>query len=96
MKLITFLHSGKERTGVLTDKGILPFRGGPSLLSVIKAGVIPPFTGESLSMEDVRLLAPIPRPEGDIVCLGMNFQDHTAEAARFDPVMKRENKAVYF
>ena len=96
MKLITFLHSGKERTGVLSDTAVRPFRGSPSLLSVIKSGVIPSFTGESLSAEDVRLLAPIPRPEGDIICLGMNFKDHTAEAARFDPVMKRENKAVYF
>ena len=96
MKLITFLHSGKERTGVLSDTAVRPFRGSPSLLSVIKSGVSPSFTGESLAAEDVRLLAPIPRPEGDIICLGMNFKDHTAEAARFDPVMKRENKAVYF
>ncbi len=96
MKLITFLHAGKERTGVLSDAAVLPFRGDPSLLSVIKAGVIPSFTGEALSPEDVRLLAPIPRPEGDIICLGMNFMDHTEEAARFDPVMLRENKAVYF
>ena len=96
MKLITFLHSGKERTGVLAEGGVRPFRGDPSLLSVIKTGVIPPISGEILSPEEVRLLAPIPRPEGDIVCLGMNFADHTAEAARFDPVMKRENRAVYF
>ncbi len=96
MKLITFLHSGKERTGILSEKGIRPFRSDPSLLEVIRSGTFPPVTEECLPPGDVRLLAPIPRPEGDIICLGMNFRDHTAEAARFDPVMKREDKAVYF
>lgn len=47
---------------------------------------------------EVRLLAPIPVPEQDIICLGVNYMDHAEESARF---RKREFDgkrpyAVYF
>ncbi|NBH34102.1 fumarylacetoacetate hydrolase family protein [Clostridiaceae bacterium] len=49
-------------------------------------------------LEEVRLLAPIPVPEQDIICLGINYMDHAEESARFG---KREFDgkrpyAVYF
>lgn len=34
-------------------------------------------------LEEVRLLAPIPVPEQDIICLGINYMDHAEESARF-------------
>lgn len=34
-------------------------------------------------MEEVKLLAPIPVPEQDIICLGINYMDHAEESARF-------------
>lgn len=34
-------------------------------------------------MEEVKLLAPIPVPEQDVICLGVNYMDHAAESARF-------------
>lgn len=34
-------------------------------------------------LEEVRLLAPIPRPEQDIICLGINYMDHAEESAKF-------------
>lgn len=42
--------------------------------------------------------APIPRPRQDILCLGMNFAEHKAEAARYDrAAFERERGyAVYF
>ncbi len=96
MKLITFMHLGRERTGILEGDRVLPFTEGWDMLSVIRSGAVPAPSGESLPLREIRLLAPIPRPEGDIICLGMNFRDHTAEAARFHPAMVRENRAVYF
>lgn len=33
-------------------------------------------------LEDVTLLAPIPEPEQDIICLGINYMEHAEEAAR--------------
>ena len=34
-------------------------------------------------MEEVELLAPIPRPRQDVICLGMNYLDHAREAAQY-------------
>ena len=49
-------------------------------------------------LKEVRLLAPIPVPEQDIICLGINYMDHAEESAR---IRKREfdgkrPHAVYF
>jgi len=35
-------------------------------------------------MEDVKLLAPIPVPEQDIICLGINYMAHAEESARYE------------
>ena len=49
-------------------------------------------------MEEARLLAPIPHPKQDVICLGINYMAHAQEAARY----KNENFngerpfAVYF
>ena len=44
------------------------------------------------------LLAPIPRPRQDVLCLGINYADHAVESARFHEqsfLLNRE-KATYF
>ena len=44
-----------------------------------------------------RLLAPIPRPRQDVLCLGINYADHAAESAKFsDTFRKAEPVPVYF
>jgi len=35
--------------------------------------------GETLEMETVQLLVPVPRP-GKIICIGLNYRDHAAES----------------
>ena len=97
MKLITFEKDGIARAGILRGGRVFPL--GMTMTDLIRSGVLPadpPEDEKSLPLESVRLLAPIPHPEQDILCLGMNFADHTAEAARFHPTMVRENRAVYF
>lgn len=43
------------------------------------------------------LLAPIPRPRQDVLCLGINYADHAAESAKFsDTFRKAEPVPVYF
>lgn len=37
----------------------------------------------SLPLRNVVLLAPIPRPKQDIICLGINYMEHAAESARY-------------
>lgn len=54
--------------------------------------------GGGLALEEVQVLAPIPQPRQDVICLGMNYQKHKAEAEEFDPAAftRRKDRAVYF
>ena len=45
--------------------------------------------GIAVAMRDVRLLAPIPRPRQNVICLGWNYADHVQETAAKSG---RENK----
>lgn len=96
MKLVTFRYRSAELVGALTDTGIAPLRAYASMEELIRAGVPASLPEERLAPEAVELLAPIPHPGQDVICLGMNFADHTSEAARFHPTMVREDYAVYF
>lgn len=44
------------------------------------ADVLPPLT--AVPVEDVKLLAPIPRPRKNIFGIGLNYRDHVAESAK--------------
>lgn len=96
MKLVTFLYQGEELVGALDGGSVAPLRAYASMLDLVRRGVPECLPEERVSREEIRLLAPIPRPEQDVICLGMNFADHTEEAARFHPTMLREDYAVYF
>ena len=103
MKLVTYLYQDKESVGVLTaDEATvrpLPFADmntlieapREQLLSAVEAAKI------SLPLSAVTLLAPIPRPRQDIICLGMNYRDHLTEAANYDSAFAKERPVtVYF
>ena len=96
MKYITFRYKSEELPGVLTEEGAAPLRQYGSMLELIRSGDRPELPQERIPVDQITLLAPIPRPEQDVICLGMNFSDHTEEAARFHPTMVREDYAVYF
>lgn len=36
-----------------------------------------------VALESITLCAPIPRPRQDVICLGINYDEHAAEAGRF-------------
>ena len=61
MKLITYRVSGKEAVGILEGNTVLPLPVN-SMIDIIESGTVPAPTGETLSLADVELLAPIPRP----------------------------------
>lgn len=49
-------------------------------------------------IEEVRLLAPIPEPKQDVICLGINYMAHAAESARYkkEEFTGERPYAVYF
>ena len=81
---------------MLAGESVIPLRQFASMEELIRAGVPADLGAERIPFTEVQLLAPIPRPAHDIICLGMNFADHTKEAAQFHPTLIRENQAVYF
>ena len=99
MKLSTCLYKGEERVGALTETGVV-FLPYPDMNALIEA--LPPevlaVTNKPVPLADVKLLAPIPRPRQDVICLGMNYRDHAKEAAKYDAdaFAKEKPVAVYF
>ncbi|MGM9538496.1 MAG: fumarylacetoacetate hydrolase family protein [Candidatus Onthomonas sp.] len=55
----------------------------PEELERLRLGAGADGTPEMARMEQVKLLAPIPVPRQDIICLGENYVDHAQEGARF-------------
>ena len=101
MKLSTCLYKGEERVGALTEEGVvfLPYPDMNTLIETLPpAAFAVTSTAKPVPLEDVTLLAPIPRPRQDVICLGMNYRDHEKEAAKYDAEAFKKEKpaAVYF
>ncbi len=99
MKLITFIHNGRERVGRLEGNRVWPIEGCNSMLEAIRTGAKPESLRSlnTLSLFSVEVIAPIPRPDQDIICLGLNYQSHAEESARFKKaVFEQAETAVYF
>ncbi len=107
MKLVTFQRNGQnEEVGILRDGGVLPVSScgmNFSSMNELICKITPEQTealkvasGEILPMNEVELLAPIPVPRQDVICLGLNYRDHAAEAAAFSKDFTAGNAAVYF
>ena len=43
---------------------------------------LPPAGGRTITMTDVALMAPIPRPARNVMCIGKNYLDHAREFAK--------------
>lgn len=103
MKLITYEYQGKELVGVLSeDEKFVCDTGACCMIGLIKSGKVEA-KGEPVPLSDVKILAPIPHPIGDVVAVGVNYADHAEESAGKDAGLvkaltpffgKRVNRAV--
>lgn len=102
MKLVTYVYAGATYVGALTPDGVapLPWADMNTLIETASLEEIQAAaqSAASVPMADVELLAPIPNPKQDVVCLGMNYLDHAIESARFHKRSfdRDHNIAVYF
>ena len=88
MKLVTFEINGRSAVGLLNADAtaVHPVPGCADMQTLI--GLWPALDtaavlrSAALPLEQVRLLAPIPRPEQDVICLGINYFDHAKESER--------------
>ncbi len=96
MKLITYRYADKEAVGILENEAVRPLPVN-SMVDLIEGGSIPAPTGDTLSLADVELLSPIPRPRQDVICLGINYKAHADEAAGYDAAFVKEKPIpIYF
>lgn len=113
MKIITCKYNNKEIIAMLHNDGasVYPLSEWGIKCKTMnelidKYGASPDFYSSKLSpmpkrclnIEDVELLAPIPVPKQDIICLGINYMAHAEESARYrlETVDKNRDYAVYF
>ena len=93
MQLLTCRFQGAERIGARTDKTITLFPktpewpdsilgiidGGPDLWAKLPNALVHP-GAVTVATDAVELLAPIPKPTKNIICLGWNYADHAKES----------------
>jgi len=93
VKLVTYRHQGEEHIGAVAEGSIVPLTGMyPDMLCLIEAGeqgveAACSWVKESnqcLSLSEVQLLAPIPRPVRNLYCVGWNYLAHFEERTRTD------------
>jgi acylpyruvate hydrolase len=97
VRLLTYDDGSGPQAGVQVGGGIVPVTalGAPTgsvrgLLGALDADGLAQLgrrAGEAdghVALADVRLLAPVPDPE-KIICLGLNYRDHAAEAGQEIP-----------
>ncbi len=83
MKLVTFnVNGGKPEAGVLSNEKVTGF--GADMLSVIASGGKLEPAGSRYAVEEVKLLAPVPRPP-KLICIGLNYLDHAKETGQQVP-----------
>ena len=79
MRFVTYDAGSGARAGFLRGENRV-VDVGESLRALIAAGPLhEPADGEELALSDVRLLPPIPDPD-KIICIGLNYRSHAAEA----------------
>jgi 2-keto-4-pentenoate hydratase/2-oxohepta-3-ene-1,7-dioic acid hydratase in catechol pathway len=91
MRLVTYRDGAAERVGAVRDDVVIDLSDvAPDMLALIDAGPAALEEARALvaaaaggtPLGDVALLAPIPRPRQNIICLGMNYAAHAYESMR--------------
>ncbi len=82
MKFITYKYNDKESVGLLTIQGIIPLPKFNSMFELIEnfdMETVNEAPADYIPLKEVKLLAPIPHPRRNILCLGKNYEDHAKE-----------------
>ncbi len=91
MRLVTYRDQGVIRLGALRGDSVVALDSvAPDMLSLIdmgeeglaKAQAVLESATSSRPLAEVQLLAPIPRPRQNVICLGMNYVAHAIEGDR--------------
>jgi 2-keto-4-pentenoate hydratase/2-oxohepta-3-ene-1,7-dioic acid hydratase in catechol pathway len=88
LKFVTIMVDGRNRVARL-EQGRLPELLRPEICDIADlaayAGLnlpFPPVPEMTAALEQLKLLAPIPRPRRNVFCVGKNYHDHALEFSR--------------
>jgi 2-keto-4-pentenoate hydratase/2-oxohepta-3-ene-1,7-dioic acid hydratase in catechol pathway len=91
MKLCTFTHDGKTRTGIVVGDTVVDTGVPGTMIDLIRQwddlrpGLEAKAAAEQgIALTEVKLEAPVPRP-GKIFAIGLNYADHIAESGLGTP-----------
>jgi 2-keto-4-pentenoate hydratase/2-oxohepta-3-ene-1,7-dioic acid hydratase in catechol pathway len=97
MKLATFTHDGRTRTGIVVGDRVIDTGVAGTMIDLIRdwdhlqpALKARAAAGGGIPLSEVKLEAPVPRP-GKIWAIGLNYADHIAEAK-----MEAPQRQVWF
>lgn len=106
MKILTYAYEGKELVGILTTDGksVIPVSAYKDMQELIeqatpeKLAVLAAKAEGAIPLTEVKLLAPIPVPRQDLICLGINYRSHSDEIAHSfgKEQLKKRNVPIYF
>jgi 2-keto-4-pentenoate hydratase/2-oxohepta-3-ene-1,7-dioic acid hydratase in catechol pathway len=82
MRLVSYEVGGEQAAGVLLGEEIAPT--GKSVRELLASCEEISYSDGRVPLTDVRLLPPVPDPQ-KIICLGLNYRDHAAEAGQDPP-----------
>ncbi|MCA9936038.1 MAG: fumarylacetoacetate hydrolase family protein [Ardenticatenaceae bacterium] len=90
MKLVTYELNGAVKLGAVWGDGVVDLTAVASdMLTLIAQGaaglaavevVLATETAVSTPLSELRLLAPIPNPRRNVMCLGLNYAEHAIES----------------
>jgi len=106
MKLLTYNHATRPTLGLLRDDGIVDLSSvAPDMLTLIDGGAaalerartVAASATVALPLTEARLLAPIPTPRRNVMCLGKNYAEHARESyeARGEQVVTTEYPVIF-
>ena len=106
MKLLTYLHDNTPTLGLLRGEEVVALSSiAPDMLTLIDGGSealarVREFAATApatLPLANVRLLAPIPTPRRNVICLGKNYAEHARESyeARGEQVITTEYPVIF-
>jgi acylpyruvate hydrolase len=86
MRLVSIAGAAGPRAALLCDGRVEPVAGERTLEELLAGGPLDGLetSGESMPLEDVKLLPPVTRP-GKIVCIGLNYRAHAEELGTAAP-----------
>ena len=98
MRLLTYRSGRGDRAGVVRDDAVVDAwdalgGGGASvreLLAADRVNELNDVDGERIALTDVELRPPVPDPD-KVVCIGLNYSEHAAEAGMEPP----ESPAIF-